>query len=99
MKTHGRVEIQLHRFLTSVLDGGEWSASRHDHFATRERDPDTHWIGGWVSHRDSLEAVAKKKYLFSCWESNLDRQARSLVTIKTELPQLPSYVAGAQTDG
>jgi hypothetical protein len=28
------------RILTSVLDGGEWSASRP------ERAPGTHWIGG-----------------------------------------------------
>jgi hypothetical protein len=28
MKTHGGVKVQLHAFLTSVLNGGEWSASR-----------------------------------------------------------------------
>jgi hypothetical protein len=28
MKTYERVEVKLHVFLTSVLDGGEWSASR-----------------------------------------------------------------------
>jgi hypothetical protein len=31
-------------FLTSALDGGEWSVSRPDH--TGERTPSTHWIGG-----------------------------------------------------
>jgi hypothetical protein len=30
MKTYREVEIQLYIFLTSVLDGGEWSASCSD---------------------------------------------------------------------
>jgi hypothetical protein len=33
------VEVQLHAFLTSALDGGEWSASRFSRFS-----PGTHWI-------------------------------------------------------
>jgi hypothetical protein len=28
MKTYGGMEVQLHVFFTSALDGGEWSASR-----------------------------------------------------------------------
>jgi hypothetical protein len=28
VETYGGVEVQLHAFLTSVLGGGEWSASR-----------------------------------------------------------------------
>jgi len=48
MKTYGGVEIQLHAFLTSALDGGEWSASRPGHFTPGETAPGTHWLGGWV---------------------------------------------------
>jgi len=34
--------------LTSALVGGEWSATLSGRFIPRERDPGTHWIGGWV---------------------------------------------------
>jgi hypothetical protein len=34
--------------LTSVLDRGEWSASRPGRFTPRERAPGTHWIRDWV---------------------------------------------------
>jgi hypothetical protein len=35
-------------FLTSALDGGEWSTSCRVHFTADERTPSTHWIRGWV---------------------------------------------------
>jgi hypothetical protein len=35
-------------FLTSALEGGEWSASRPGRFTPMERAPGTHWIGGGV---------------------------------------------------
>jgi hypothetical protein len=50
MKTYWGMEVKLHAFLTSALDGGEWSASRPASYTPRERVPGTHWIGGWVSH-------------------------------------------------
>jgi hypothetical protein len=48
-------------FLTSALDDGEWSASRLGHFTPRERAPSTDWIGGWVSPREGLDALEKRK--------------------------------------
>jgi hypothetical protein len=36
MKLYWGLEIYLHAFLTLVLDGGEWSASRTGHFTPRE---------------------------------------------------------------
>jgi hypothetical protein len=50
MKTYWGVEAKLHAFLTSALDGSEWSASRPGRFTPRERVPGTNWIGGWVYH-------------------------------------------------
>jgi hypothetical protein len=37
MKTYWGVEVQLHAFLISALDGGEWSASRTGRFDPWER--------------------------------------------------------------
>jgi hypothetical protein len=61
MKTYWGVEVYLHTFLTSALDGGEWSASHPGRFTPRERAPCAHWIGGWVGSRTVLDAVAKRK--------------------------------------
>jgi hypothetical protein len=57
-------------FLTSALDGGEWSASRPGRFTCRERAPGTHWIGGWMGLRAVLDAVLKRKIPSPRRESN-----------------------------
>jgi hypothetical protein len=62
MKTYVGVEVQLHAFLISVLDGGEWPDSRPDRFNPRVRAPDIYWIGGWVGPRAGLDEVAKREY-------------------------------------
>jgi hypothetical protein len=64
MKTYGRVETQLHVFLTSAVGGGEWLASRSCSFTPGERVSDTRWIGGCVGPRVGLDAVAKIKIPF-----------------------------------
>jgi hypothetical protein len=42
------VDVWIHIFLTSALDGGEWSTSRPGRFTPEERAPGTHRIGGWM---------------------------------------------------
>jgi len=59
--TYWGVEVYLHRFLTSALDGGKWSALRPGHFTPGVKAPGTHWIGGWVGARSGLDAVAKRR--------------------------------------
>jgi hypothetical protein len=55
-------------FLTSALDGAEWSASH-----TGEWTRCTHWIWGWVGLRAGMDTEAKEKLLCLCWISNLGR--------------------------
>jgi hypothetical protein len=45
------------------LDLGTVGASHPGHFTPGERDPSTHWIGGWLGPRAGLYAVEKKKFL------------------------------------
>jgi hypothetical protein len=52
------VNVYIHIFLTSALVGGEWSTSRPDRFT-----PGTHWIGGRVDLRASLNDLEKRKFL------------------------------------
>jgi hypothetical protein len=63
MTVYGGVDVQIHIFLFSALVGGEWSASRPGRFIPGERAPGSHWIGGWVDHRASLDDVEKRKFL------------------------------------
>jgi hypothetical protein len=52
------VEVYLHEFLTSVIDGGEWPASLPGRFTSGENCSWYHWTGGWVG---TMDAVAKRK--------------------------------------
>jgi hypothetical protein len=44
-------------FLTSSLNGSEWSASRPSRFSPGESDHGTHWIGDCVGTRADLDDV------------------------------------------
>jgi len=55
------VEVRLHAFLISALDGREWSVSRPGRFTHGVTDTGVHWEGGWVGCRAGLDAVAKRK--------------------------------------
>jgi hypothetical protein len=55
------VEVQLHAFLTSALDGLEWLASRRGRFNPGERLPVTVSVWGCVGPRAGLNAVVLNK--------------------------------------
>jgi hypothetical protein len=61
----GSVDISP-KFLTSALDGKEWSVSRPGHFIPGERAPCAHWMGGRTGPRAGLDAVElRDKFLAS----------------------------------
>jgi hypothetical protein len=63
MKAYGGVDVWIHIFLTSALDGGQRSTSRPGRFNPPEIAPGTQWIGGWVDASAGLEDVEKRKFL------------------------------------
>jgi hypothetical protein len=64
MKAYGGVDVWTHVFLTSALAGGERSASRPCRFTPGGKSPHgSHWIGGWVGPRASLDDVENRKLL------------------------------------
>jgi hypothetical protein len=72
-------------FLTSELNGGEWSAPQPCRFAPEEISPGTRCVGGWVGHRASLDAGNQTPIFLVCPTGNP-------VTISTELSQLYSLL-------
>jgi hypothetical protein len=56
MKPYGGVNVKIHVFLTSALEGGQFHAPG-------ERTPCTHWTGGWVGPRAGLDDLEKIKFL------------------------------------
>jgi hypothetical protein len=61
MKAHGGVDEYIQVFLTSALVGSEWSASHPNRFTPKERAPGTHWIGGQVGPRTSLDDKERRE--------------------------------------
>lgn len=62
--------VQVRAYLTSVLDGGEWTPSRSGHLTP------TDWIGSSMGPRESLDREVKKKTCTACQESKPDLPAR-----------------------
>jgi hypothetical protein len=74
MKTCGTMEVvQLHSFLTSALDGGEWSHLWPSNFIPGAVAPGTHCIHGWVGPRADIHTEAKRESFRPCREPNCGR--------------------------
>jgi hypothetical protein len=69
----GERRYSSYSFLTSALDGGEWSASRPGRALPRGKTPGTHCTGGWVGLGAGLDTEDRGKSLWPCRGSNPDR--------------------------
>jgi len=78
-KHTGGGEVQLHSFLISALDGGEWSTSCPCR-TTLAKNPDTHLTGDGVGTREPVWSISKT-VSGSCRIRNPDSPARGLVAI------------------
>jgi hypothetical protein len=77
--------------LTSALRRGEWPAWHSIATLPWGKSPGTHWTGGWVGPRASLDAVEKRK--ISCHARNQIPVIKPVaITILTELSQLTSQL-------
>jgi hypothetical protein len=87
---YGGVDVQLQTFLTSVLDGGDWSDSRPGRHIPKYRVLSIQSIRGWVGPAAGLGVVTERKYPFLAPDENLipSRPACSLVTTQTRLKQM-----------
>jgi hypothetical protein len=56
-----REGVQLLLFLDLGTRWGEWSTSRPGRPISQERNPSTHWIGGWVGLRAGLGTETREK--------------------------------------
>jgi hypothetical protein len=59
---YGGVEEQLQPILNLILEGGEWSESRHDRFTPVEGAHCADWIGNWMGPTAGLYLVGKRKF-------------------------------------
>jgi hypothetical protein len=82
MKKYEAVKL----FLTSALDGGDWSDSRSDRFPARQRALITYKTGGWMGPRSVLGAVENRK-ISSLWrEQNSDSSLIEALTRRWFIP-------------
>jgi hypothetical protein len=73
-------EVCSNSYLTSALDGSEWSASLSGRALPPGKGPPVpivYGAGGWVGLRANLDAGARRKILCSGRESNPNCPARS----------------------
>jgi hypothetical protein len=95
VQAHQGVKFQLHEFINSAVDGGEWTASRNGHLPFEERASE------YALNRrvDGLHSRCRhfgyRKTSSPCRELN-HGPVLSLVAILTELCQLLFYIISVQ---
>jgi hypothetical protein len=86
----GERKYSSYSFLTSALDGGEWSASHSGRSLPPEKGPRGTHCTGWVDPRAGLDTEVRGKILCLCRGSNLESPVVQSVVrhVLNELPRL-----------
>jgi hypothetical protein len=63
MKAYGGLDVQIHIYLDHCTSWSLVVSFTARPLYPRGKSPDTHWIGGWVDPRASLDDVEKRKFL------------------------------------
>jgi hypothetical protein len=77
------MEVQLHAFLISALDGGEWSALRSGYFISGVRAPGTQWIELYIRKKNIKTQKLKIEYMYN---SLLEKTAVAPIVKKSPPP-------------
>jgi hypothetical protein len=88
IKEYGGAGLQIHEFLTQILNADKRAPSRLGHFTSTERVHGTHWIGGWLRHKTRMGVSGNRRNLLLVPEivpTFIGRPDSSLVTAPTEL--------------
>jgi len=70
MKAYEEVEVWLYSFLTSTVNGGEWSASRPGRFVPEKTAPNILGVGDSLGFRVGLDALDKRNIFCPLLEFN-----------------------------
>jgi hypothetical protein len=91
----GERRCSSYSFSTSVLDEGEWSASRPGHALAPEKGTPVPIVqeAGW-DPEPVCTLRLQKKFFRLCRESNLDRQVVQPVVSDTMLTEIPGSSRG-----
>jgi hypothetical protein len=60
---YGGAYVYRYAILTSVMDVGDWSGSRHDRIIPEKEAQSTQWTGDWVDPWADVETAVKSEYL------------------------------------
>ena len=80
--------------LNLALDGGECLALCFGHFTPPGRNPNTHWIGGWMVPRAGPDTLENRKPLSLTGIKSMNCSACSLVIVPTTVLKLTSIHYG-----
>jgi hypothetical protein len=88
--SHMAVDVQLHAFLTSTLDGGKWSLHASASFPV-EGYPDTHSVWGWIDAPTYMPL--KALYLTDQLNNSMEQSSSWDLIVAQLVKKFPTFYA------